>query len=603
MKTSALLFATAAAAEGGPAATLPAGDSTVVGRLLDQLDALGVRRAWIVTRSAWKEVVEEAAGKAGLAVIVVASADTTEDLRMTAEIADEAHGRVVIGCAHVLTHGEALAGLLADPRIVTGILGTSSPRGFWSFAVRTVRGRVVSAASPFHSAGRPNNYFLGFVKVDPRDRGRLVAAARHFADLSAEEPERWESQLDRIANEWRVRLWQVAQERETGVAPDPGRFPDPASIRLAPQDEEEIELRLRAAEEDVVGVLVVGLVRSGVHLSLRGLRGFFYATPLSERAARAAVKEMSGYNEDRVALDSAVKARDGFFTTFFVSPYSKYIARFAARRGWTPNAVTTVSLALGIIAAACFSVGSRAGLIAGAVLLQVAFTVDCVDGQLARYTRTFSKLGAWLDSVFDRSKEYLVYGGLAIGASRGFGQDVWTLAAAALILQTFRHLLDVAYATRQHEVIESAPSRPLEEQDDAPLPIDLPAPRMAQVFSTFDVHSGGGGTTVVTKVPPRFGVARAATDGRSAGRTGVEDGLGVSTFASRAVTAAWALDEWRLTRWAKRILVLPIGERFALISLTAAVWTPRVTFIVLLAWGGVAAAYAVVGRMLAALAR
>ena len=47
---------------------------------------------------------------------------------------------------------------------------------------------------------------------------------------------------------------------------------------------------------------------------------------------------------------------------------------------------------------------SGSGYVAGAVLLQAAFTLDCVDGQLARYTRTFSKLGAWLDSIFDRAR-------------------------------------------------------------------------------------------------------------------------------------------------------------------------------------------------------
>ena len=113
-----------------------------------------------------------------------------------------------------------------------------------------------------------------------------------------------------------------------------------------------------------------------------------------------------------------MKANDGFFTTFFVSPYSKYIARWAAHRGWTPNGVTTLSVAIGFAAAAAFATGDRWGMIAGAILLQLAFTFDCVDGQLARYTRTFTKLGAWLDSIFDRTKEYAVFAGLAIGASQ-----------------------------------------------------------------------------------------------------------------------------------------------------------------------------------------
>ena len=73
--------------------------------------------------------------------------------------------------------------------------------------------------------------------------------------------------------------------------------------------------------------------------------------------------------------------------------------------------MTTVSMVIGVLAAVGFALATRATMVAGAVLLQVAFTIDCVDGQLARYTRTFSKLGAWLDSVFDRGKEYVVFAG------------------------------------------------------------------------------------------------------------------------------------------------------------------------------------------------
>ena len=86
-------------------------------------------------------------------------------------------------------------------------------------------------------------------------------------------------------------------------------------------------------------------------------------------------------------------------------------------------------------------------------MLQAAFTFDCVDGQLARYTRTFTKLGAWLDSIFDRTKEYLVFAGLAIGASRA-GDDVWLLAGAALTLQTARHAIDFSYPATLQQALE-----------------------------------------------------------------------------------------------------------------------------------------------------
>jgi hypothetical protein len=56
-------------------------------------------------------------------------------------------------------------------------------------------------------------------------------------------------------------------------------------------------------------------------------------------------------------------------------------------------------------------------------------------------------------------------------------------------------------------------------------------------------------------------------------------------------------------RWAKKMVVLPIGERFALISVTAAFFDARVTFLSLLVWGGLAASYTIAGRVLRSLAR
>jgi Family of unknown function (DUF5941) len=50
------------------------------------------------------------------------------------------------------------------------------------------------------------------------------------------------------------------------------------------------------------------------------------------------------------------------------------------------------------------------------------------------------------------------------------------------------------------------------------------------------------------------------------------------------------------------MIAFPIGERFAAISITAALFTPRTTFIVLLVWGSVAALYSLAGRVLRSIA-
>ncbi len=571
--TTAVLFATAPAEDGGPAAGLAWRGETVLGRLLEQLGDLGLRDVHVITRPEWAQTLAAATDGADAGVQIEPSPDLAGDLRLVAGIAGRAGGGLMLAYGDIVTHREALAGLLADPRIATGILTGMGRRG-QGFRVRTARGRVVSAASPFHAALRPNTTFLGVLKVSPRDRPALVAAAQRLGELLAGgAPPAWEEELERKAEGWRTPAGEAAEPAADGTLEEPlppldaesGDEPDAAPS--AALDEGEIARRLAVVREDAASLLLVALVRSDIHLAVGYLRSLFWARPESDEALAQAGEDLAGYDEDRVLLESAVKGRDGFFTTFFVSPYSKYLARWAARRGLTPNQVTTASLAIGVLAAVAFATGERAGLIAGAVLLQLSFTTDCVDGQLARYTRQFSKLGAWLDSVFDRSKEYAAFAGLAIGAS-AMGDPVWTLAGAAIILQTARHMFDFSYAAAQHQVIGATVHPPLEE----------PWGRV-------------GGRPPA----PPAGPASVATVPPPAPRPTLRE------LPVRALRFWRRFDRLPVLAWIKRMIAFPIGERFAVISLTAALATPRTTFVVLLAWGGFAAVYTLAGRLLRSL--
>src|SRR5919199_1802968 len=154
---------------------------------------------------------------------------------------------------------------------------------------------------------------------------------------------------------------------------------------------------------------------------------------------------MTFSQQDRALLDGAVTQDDSPFTTFAVSPWSKYVAWWASRRGLTPNQVTVASLAVAGIAGGFCALGQRWGYVVGAVLLQASFGLDCADGQLARLTGRFSDFGGWLDAMVDRLKEYAVYAGLAVGSARE-GDDVWALAVTALVLQTLRHAVDFSWS-------------------------------------------------------------------------------------------------------------------------------------------------------------
>lgn len=251
------------------------------------------------------------------------------------------------------------------------------------------------------------------------------------------------------------------------------------------------------------------------------------AVPAGEAEREKAAAAVADVDDEAVRLRSAVKSRDGFFTTYCVSPYSRYLARWCARRGLTPNQVTTASLLVALLAAGCAATGTRPGYVAAGVLLIASFVLDCTDGQLARYSLQYSTLGAWLDATFDRAKEYAYYAGLALGAARG-GDDVWALALGAMVLQTCRHVVDFAFNEANHDAI-------------------------ANTSPT------------------------AALSGR--------------------------LDSVGWTVWLRRMIVLPIGERWALIAVLTAVTTPRTTLCVLIAGCALAACYTTAGRVLRSLTR
>jgi hypothetical protein len=420
-------------------------------------------------------------------------------------------------------------------------------------------------------------------------------------------PEGWEDELQRKMGIWRAVLARAAWRQEMDAErPDADLFDDgsvpelelpedPEEIVLAEEDEAEIARRAKVVPNDVASMLVTGLVREGVQVGISHLRKLFWARPITRGGIERAETDILEYDEDKDLLDSSVKAADGFFTTFFVSPYSKYIARWCARRGFTPNQVTTVSVLIGFAAAAAFATGERWGLIAGAVLLQIAFTTDCVDGQLARYTRQFSKLGAWLDSVFDRTKEYAVFAGLAIGYSASHGDDVWALAGAAFTLQTIRHMTDFAFGAARQQVIGEATQPPLEQPSDR-MGGNGARPQAA--------GAPGSAGDVPPAAAPTGDTAPAGPSPAPSGELVAEPETERGPSLPRRILGLWRkLDRAPGAIWVKRMAAFPIGERFAVISITAALWDAEVTFVVLLAWGAFATAYTLAGRLLRSLSR
>jgi len=105
------------------------------------------------------------------------------------------------------------------------------------------------------------------------------------------------------------------------------------------------------------------------------------------------------------------------------------IALGLGRLGLTPNALTIIGFLGACVAAVA---AAYQWWLAAGILVLVFGIFDLFDGTLARATGRASKLGAFLDSTFDRAGEAIVYIGIAAGSLAAGYANGAVLAAAAM---------------------------------------------------------------------------------------------------------------------------------------------------------------------------
>jgi hypothetical protein len=299
------------------------------------------------------------------------------------------------------------------------------------------------------------------------------------------------------------------------------------ALRLSKKQTPEITKALgeaisRNAKGHALDLALVALVRANIRVDAAELVAAPFSRSEDVEFTSATTKALAKINIPMLRLKLANRANDGFFSVFVLRRFSKLLTWMAVKIGATPNQVTLASFAIGLYAAFLFAQGDTWSLIWGAVLFQVSIIVDCVDGELARYTRKFSELGAWLDAITDRVKEYAVFLGLAYGAFAHNGQNLWVLAAVLMAIQTFRHLSDYNFS----QVVKARSAEVI------PVPIDF--------LAEWD--------GITPEIEP----------------TDLDD--------------KFAYTKKRIRYWLGKIVIFPIGERWLAISFTAAVGGALLTF-------------------------
>jgi phosphatidylglycerophosphate synthase len=143
---------------------------------------------------------------------------------------------------------------------------------------------------------------------------------------------------------------------------------------------------------------------------------------------------------------------------------SPYLTRVFLRAGLSANAVTALMIPTGLLAALVLTFPGLAYAIGAALLIQLQLLLDCSDGEVARWRRTFSPLGIYLDQIAHYSTEAALPAALGVRADGGWDSiGGWTalglgVSVLILLLKAETHLVLLARARSGLTVAEEEPA-------------------------------------------------------------------------------------------------------------------------------------------------
>lgn len=146
----------------------------------------------------------------------------------------------------------------------------------------------------------------------------------------------------------------------------------------------------------------------------------------------------SRFHDLRVQYRSSLKSMDTeeHIDLVFYRPIGFAWAVLARRLGITPNAITIAAIILGIGAAVAFYFPALGINVVGMLLLVWANSFDSADGQLARMTHQYSRLGRILDGACGDIWFVAIYMAICLrenAFSPWFGAHPWTIWILAAV--------------------------------------------------------------------------------------------------------------------------------------------------------------------------
>lgn len=188
------------------------------------------------------------------------------------------------------------------------------------------------------------------------------------------------------------------------------------------------------------------------------------------------------FRTDYHSGSKAAEDRNEIWTYHVVRPVSFYLAAVFVRAGMSANQVTWLSFVVLLAGCSLVAFGSYPAAVLGAALINAWLLLDCTDGNIARYQKTFSTYGAFLDTLGGYAAYALVFLAAGVGAynrpaeiwgsiwwsdAPAVASVVWILLGAwasitalwsRLVFQKFKNSFD-GQGLRRHHLIDAPSGR------------------------------------------------------------------------------------------------------------------------------------------------
>ncbi len=138
-------------------------------------------------------------------------------------------------------------------------------------------------------------------------------------------------------------------------------------------------------------------------------------------------------------VKASAKLIDAWWTVKVIDPIAFRLTYLLANyTRLTPNQISFCALILGLASAYFFLKGDYMHLVLGAIVMELSFVFDCVDGKIARLKKAGTKFGAYWDFIQDRLVQFAALFTLIWSQYQHTGNtDFWMLGMTYVFADAF----------------------------------------------------------------------------------------------------------------------------------------------------------------------